>query len=365
MVAQAELPAANEPTQNSPTPGATEPGPETVPAPGAEPAPGQENLPPETTAPPGEGEQPPAPGETTEQPTSTSPEEKQKAEKDKAEKLKAKQAGQERIDELTGKNYQLKGQLEELKIKLAEAEAKLEATTAGGPPTVAPGPGALPPAVAKLKTLQEVEARLDYAESNADALQDFLDANPGSATTVYDINSGQQVEEPADGQRYFSREQIIARKAALRSEIKALPKRARELTQQAQFNQAKAEAHAKIVADFPYLNDPENADTKQAQQFLKTEPILNSYPHAEYLALALARGHRELQAEAAARKAGKAGGKATAAARIIQPRVPLTAGAQPQTTGAQTTAAPGSARTNGERRGSVESLAVTLSETGR
>ena len=149
----------------------------------------------------------------------------------------------------------------------------------------------LPPTVAKLKTVEEVESRSQVCEESIDALEDFLEKNP----------QGGEI-----GGKEWTREQLIDRKRAFRDELKVLPKQQQIIQQQAQFTKVKTEAAAQIRKDFPVLNDPDNPDTKASRALLKTDPIINQYPNADYLALALARGHRELQAELTARKAGTA-----------------------------------------------------------
>jgi len=306
MLAQGD-PVTSPAPEGSPTPGA-QPDPETVPSPAPETEPGQETLPAETPPEPpdpsegGEGAGTGEPetvlpesdnAELTQALAGLSPTERQKA----LELVKALPPGEiPRIAKLVSKVHTAEQTIEAQAKRIEELETK------GETPPTATGASPLPTNVAKLKSLAEVNSRLDVVEGNANALQDFLDANPGDKNTVYDLTSGEAVQAEPDGKRFATRQQIVDQKAALRAEAKALPKRAQEITRQAQFNQAKTEARAKIVADFPYLSDPENPDTKAAQQLLKSDPVLNSYAHGDYLALALARGHRELQAEAAARK---------------------------------------------------------------
>lgn len=154
-------------------------------------------------------------------------------------------------------------------------------------PPVTSAPPNIPTTVAKLKTVEEVEQRQETAESSIRAIEDFLEENP----------SGGMI-----GDREFTRPELIARKRALQDELKVLPKWSAQIVQRQQFSQQQAEARKQIVKDFPVLNDPENPDTKMAREFLKN-PLVQSHVAADYMALALARGHRELQAELVKRKA--------------------------------------------------------------
>ena len=155
-------------------------------------------------------------------------------------------------------------------------------------PPVTSAPPNIPPTVAKLKTVEEVEQRQETAESSIRAIEDFLEENP----------SGGMV-----GDKEFTRQELIARKRALQDELKVLPKWSAQIVAKQQFSQQQAEARKQIVKDFPVLNDPEHPDTKMAREFLKN-PLVQSNVAADYMALALARGHRELQAELVKRKAG-------------------------------------------------------------
>ena len=173
----------------------------------------------------------------------------------------------------------------------------------------------IPETVLKLKTLEEVEARSELADTSIRAIEDFLEENPSGGVI---------------GDKEFTRAELIQRKRLFQDELKALPKQAQALQQRDQFNQVKTEARKQILADFPVLNDPENPDTKAAQSLLKSDPVINQYPNADYLALALARGHRELQAELAARKGGKPAAKPAAKpAGVVAPGKPHQGAAAP------------------------------------
>ena len=171
----------------------------------------------------------------------------------------------------------------------------------------------LPEGVSKLKTLGEIKARQTNVRATIRTVEDALTRHPqGNAEA--DANGEPRWQF---GNQSLTRAQIADGLQGFREELDALPERAEQIQQQAQFQQARIQARAKIVADFPYLNDPENPDTKQAQQLLKTDPNLSKYAHGDYLALALARGHRELQAEKAARQ--KTGGNGAGKPTLTRP----------------------------------------------
>jgi hypothetical protein len=153
-----------------------------------------------------------------------------------------------------------------------------------------------------LKTVQEVKARLDTVQAHAESLTDFLDANTGDRNTVYDAESGETVNTEADGKRFFTRTQLIARRAELRAEARALPERGRELLQHAQFTQAQAVAKKQVLADFPWLGDPEHPETKQVAATLAQVPQLNQTQTPEYWAAVYTRGLKSMNDELAARK---------------------------------------------------------------
>lgn len=242
--------------------------------------------------------------------------EDQEAEAEEADETDLSQSGDKEIDEaLKGLNADAKkhllemveavskgetslGQLKrQLKLGRAENEELTRLRTENeqlrsAPATIVAGKD-IPANVAKLKTAQEVEARTQQCESAIDAIEDFLDANPTGGT----IGEGENAKE-------FTREQLLERKRAMRDELKALPKHGATLQQQAQLQANREAVRAEVVKDYPYLKDPENADTKTYQHLLKERPEFKQFPNGDYLALCMARGHRELQAEKTARTKG-------------------------------------------------------------
>jgi hypothetical protein len=212
-----------------------------------------------------------------------------------ANMLKKLTAGEASWDDLK-RVPKLKNQIEQLKQEFQSQIEALKSERAAEAQTLQTLPAQVPETVAKLKTAEEIEARLELAHSNAEALQDYLDANPGDAETRYQV-----------GDQEFTRKQLIEKRAAWRGELRALPRRLSEINARAQFQQARHKAEADIRRDFPILNDEENPDTKMALKLAK-DPRFAGDVAGDYMALALATGHRMLQAELTARKAKGNGG---------------------------------------------------------
>lgn len=203
---------------------------------------------------------------------------------------KAVKAGEETIGGVK-RIHKLTSEVEELRAKVAELQQTSETTAS------AVTPADLPKSVAELKTIKDVEARARIAEENADAIQDFLDANPGSADTIYDIKG-----------KEFTRQQLIEQRSQYRAELKALPKRADQLIKAQEFQQTRQAATAAIRRDYPMLNDPEHPETKAVRDLMR-DPKFSDVPNAEYLALAMITGNRVLQAELSNRKGKLPAGK--------------------------------------------------------
>jgi hypothetical protein len=224
--------------------------------------------------------------------------------------------------------------------KLREENERLKAQ----PPAATAGQ--LPDSVAKLKTAAEVDAREAQAQDSIDAIENFLEENPQGG----DIGNGQT----------FTRQQLVERKRALQQELRALPQQRKALEQSAQFERQQAEVTTATRRDFPQLNDPENPDTKLASDLVKGTPLLNAFPNRDYLALALAVGHRTLQADLNRRKAGPAG-------KPVQTQRPGTVPAKKPHTAAPAAAKPASVPAADLVKGvkDKDSLAALLSATGR
>lgn len=246
-------------------------------------------------------------------------------------------------------------QLNELKEQIAQltADKEVEATVT---PTATNAP--LPAKLASLKTLEQVQERMDLAVGHAEALQDFLDENPGDANTVYTI-----------GDQELTRKQLIERKQSWRAEAKALPKRYQEIQGQQQFTQAQAEARKQSFTDFPWLKDPEHPEAKTIAQTLKDVPSLKNTLTPEYWAAVYQRGMKAMQAELAARKNGGAHGVTRPTTRPTG-KVPL---GKPHSGGANGAARPAAATVTGgpaalarvKNEGSADSFAALLEATGR
>ncbi len=209
--------------------------------------------------------------------------------------------------------------------EVAELQGKIAELQAGGGTAVAPGAMNLPPTVAALKTVAECQARMDMATTNAETIQDFLDANPGEAGTVYDVTTGEVATVAADGQQYQTRKQLIDRKALWRAEMKALPQQAQSLQQQALFTQNQQASRAKFAESYPWINDPASAQSKAVAERLKAAPFLKSFVSPEYAAHVWNLGEKAAEAERLAR-----GGKPAVAGAKPVGKVPA---AKPHTNG--------------------------------
>jgi len=340
MVAQRELSPASE-LEDSPEPAATA-DPESQADTTAADTTGEDNLTSETP-PAGEdgATDPTEPEGETEEPTEV-------VDPNDAAEADIPKGAQARIDKLTAQKYQALEEVESLKAKVAELEAEQESLAVTSTAT----PATLPEAVAKLKTVAQVNERLKVVQSDLDALTDFLDENPGDGDAKYQI-----------GGKEFSRAELVQRKAALRSEARALPQRSEAITFTAQFAQARQQATAALVKEFPVLSDPDNPVTKTARQLMQL-PQFQRESNGDELAYLLARGYEVVTAERNRRKG------APGAPLVKRPtgKVPL---------GKPHVAANGGGRaTNGEvnvrsaldrvsKEGSSESLAELLKATGR
>jgi len=350
MLAEEPQPGVTAPHEAPPASGTDAP-PE--PVAGAADADGQPPLPPETPPadelkPPGEGEPPNLPSD----PDKETP------------KPEITKATQKRIDDLTAEKYRLRDENEALKSKLTEAEKSAGAEIRG------PSPQPLPENVSKLRTVIEVEARQGQLETLVDALQDFLDANPGDAETVYDAQTQQPVSMEADGRRYLSRSQIITERGHARAELKALPKRALQITQTEQLRTAQAQLQTSLAEKFPHLKNPDHAETQMFQAAMHMPEIAN-HPAGPMIAYKLARGHAIVEAELA-----KANGNGKplfgTPPRTVAPapgKVPVRQ-PSPSGGGAAPTPAAGRAKmddalTRNRKEGSPASLAALIAVTGR
>lgn len=251
-----------------------------------------------------------------------------------------------RIAKLVAQKHQAEQTIESLHQQLEELQAK-----ASEAPAAASNATPLPETVAKLKTVQEVQGRLEKVQADVDALTDFLDARPGDLDTEYQV-----------GEQTFTRQQLIDRRAALRAEAKALPKRGEQIAQAIQFDAARKEASRKTLTEFPQLSDPDHPDTKVARQLLKLPQFANEV-NGEYLALAFAVGDRQLKEDAAKRKGGAAKPVATKPKGSVPLGKPHSANGSSGTKAAGQTIAAAMKRVQTEK--SRDSFANLLAASGR
>ena len=249
-------------------------------------------------------EEPPAPTQAEEpgQELSTSEEETPVAEPEtqaagEAENENEPNAGsddkgwQKRVDKLTAQKYAALEAAEAAKAEVERLKAETEQLRAeAGSQT---SDRALPETVTKLKTPAEVQARLQAVDQQLDALQDFLDANPGDAATVHQL-----------GDKEMTRQDLLNWRAQLRSEAKALPQRGQELAAAAQFSQKQQQLRSKFAEEFTWFTDKEAPQTKAIAERLKTNPFLKQFASPEYAAHLWNLGEKAIQSERAARTKG-------------------------------------------------------------
>ena len=254
-------------------------------------------------------------------------------------------AVQKRIDQLTA---QKKSALEEVEKLRAEVE---ELRSNGAQGTASLTTAQFPEAIAKLKSVGEVQARLDVVNGDLDALTDFLDANPGSAEDKYQI-----------GGKEFTRSELVQRKAALRAESRQLPQRMQQITAQAQLQQQRNHSAQALLKEFPALKDAENPTTQTFAKLRKL-PQFEREANGDELAYYMTRGYELVQAERSLRTANAA--KAAKPLSSLQGKVPAK---KPHTAAsAATRPAAGNAAAAAEahkKDGSRDSFANLLSATG-
>lgn len=271
--------------------------PEEPPAPVQEDEPGQETLSPETE-PNAEGDEPNA--------ESDKPNEDPEQGAENADKgLPA--AVQKRIDKLTAQKYQAQEALEEAKAEADRLREEVERLRVESP--ASSGEGQMPEPIAKLKTLPEVQRQLEAVTTELEAVQDFLDANPGDAETVYKI-----------GAKEMTRKELIEMRSQLRQQARLLPQRGQQIAGQAQFQQARQQQELAIRKEFPVLADAEHPVTKVVSQLVKL-PDFASKTNGLELAYIMARGNEVVTAERNKRKAGTAA--AAPLVRKPQGKIPL------------------------------------------
>jgi hypothetical protein len=350
MVAQREFPA--EPQQDSP-PLAAEADPEAQPAPVPEEIPG-ENLPPETettleeSSGAEEATEAQSPAESPDSGLAEAFKGLSATERKAAlELVKTLQPGEiPRIARLVAAKYQAEETIEKLTAKLEAAEAERDS----GAVTGAPATAAMPATVAKLRNVTEVASRLEEVQGQAEAIQDFLDANPGDGAAEYQI-----------GDKLVTRAQLIQQRAALRTELKALPARREQLEYSAKVTAQQAEVRNFLTEKIPQFYAEANPVGQAARKLIQSDPYVASLPNRDYVALCMAYGEAELR-----KLLLPAPAKKPAGAVVANGKVPL---GKPHTNG-NTSAKPANgnlqtalARHATER--SAASFAEILSATGR
>lgn len=348
-----DAPELQEPTAEVP-----ETSPDAAPAPVAEAEPGQTDLPPETP-PQGDADEAQPDGDSQDPPTDTapagettpvewsklSPSERKAA----GELLKQLQPGEiPRIAKLVARNHQAEQVIEAQQKEIDELRTQAET------PQVVPVNQSqpLPPTVAKLKTVAEVTARTGEMQSAVEMVTDLLDEFPNG--------NSDQSDTWQLGDKTFTRSQLVQSRRNCQEELKALRVRSTDLQHATQFQAARAQATAAIHKDYPQLDDPANPDTVVARDLLAKDVRLQSDVNGEYLALALATGHRLLQ-DQKTKRLQPAAARAVRPAATVPAGKPHAAGSPAATRGAGgTTSALEAHRSKGNR----ESFAALLSARG-
>lgn len=326
--------------------------PEEPPAPAQEEEPGQETLSPEGE-PNAEGETPEAESDEPNEPEQDGTQPAEFARLSPAERkaalelVKQLQPGEiPRIAKLVAQRHQLESTVESLSKQLEEAQAAVvEAPQAGAAGSELPEP------ITKLKTVQEVQKQLDGVTRELEAVQDFLDANPGDAETVYQI-----------GGKEMSRKALIELRAGLRAQARQLPQRGQQILDQSQLAQARQRAESQLVREFPVLQDTEQPITKTVRK-LMTLPDFAGRANGMELAYIMARGNELVTAERTKRQTG-----ATPAPLVRKPAGTVPA-KKPMVSGANAAgrtgdlAAVNAARQALEKDGSTDSFAALLRAT--
>jgi hypothetical protein len=185
-----------------------------------------------------------------------------------------------RIATLLTERHQARETIEQLSAELEETKA----AAANGAATAAPVTAAMPATVAKLKTVAEVTARLEEVQGQNEAIQDFLDANPGDAQAEYQI-----------GDKLVTRAQLIQQRAAIRSELKALPQRQGQLEWTAKVAGQQQEVQKFLKEKVPQFFAEGNPVGEAARKLAKSDPYVASLPNRDFVALCLAVGEAELR----------------------------------------------------------------------
>lgn len=273
MLTQRDAPP--QPVNETSPPDSADESPENTSAPVQEEEPGQENLTPEETA--------PAETET--------PVEAETENEDEPNAVKDDKGWQKRVDKLTAQKYAAQEAAEAAQAEAERLKAEVEELKANDGRVVTNA--ATPEKVAKLKTVGEVQARMVTVEKQLDELQDYLDANPGHADTVHQL-----------GEKQITRQELLNWRAELRSEAKALPQHADQLTAATQFTQKQKQLRDKFAEEFTWYADKEAPQTKAIQERLKTNPFLKQFASPEYAAHLWNLGEKAIQAERSSKAKG-------------------------------------------------------------
>lgn len=330
MVALRESPPAPE-HEDSPPGSADEP-PEEPDAPPAQGEPGQEILP-EDETPVAEGDEPAAEGE----PENQDP--------------KPKDGPQKRIDQLTARQTALLQKLEDAEAEKERLAAEVEELRAGADSRVVTNAATVPEAVAKLKTVADVQARSQKLDATMDELQDVLDENPGGPDTLVRV-----------GEKEVTRKSLMDYRKELRTEKSALQQHGQQIVHRQQVSQQLQQVNAVARKNHPWLADAEHPEAKAVREIVKKTGW------SEITAAAYVRGLKSLEDEFKQRTGGKTAVKPSGSKVPLKPPV---GGQKPEvrpkaaTTATATGEDARKALDKLGKNGSQNSLAQLLEATGR
>lgn len=290
-VTQLEQPTLQETI--APATPAAEAGPDGAPAPAEGDAPGQDNLPPEetpSTSPEGGGGEP----ETDLSQNADLAGLDADTRKYVLELAAAVKAGElkpgelPRIAKLVGKAHEAEERATAAaQAKIDELQTQIDQLKAGAA-ELEPA-AAMPPGLSKIKTVAEVERREIELGGLIEQGEDWLFDNPNGGLL------GNSERKP---------EEIRAKLKEFKAELRWLPKRGRELAQQAEFTVSQQRAKSALVQRLPHLADPGNAETTAMRAVLTENPWIKNLPAPELHALLLVRGAKALEADLKPKAAG-------------------------------------------------------------
>lgn len=178
------------------------------------------------------------------------------------------------------RGHKLLREVAELREDFEKRKAEFAAKQNEAAPAAMAAPQVLPQNVAAMTSLQQLEA----AEAETQTAYDWCDDNP----------QGGEFQ----GKEY-SADQVTRAKQALRTELRAIPLRRKQIEQQHATVAAQRQSRQMLEQRLPQYFTPDNPMWKKATELIRSESVLSNHPNRDYIALALIRGDAELTKEAA------------------------------------------------------------------